>query len=365
METREEAPAVRVAAERAPIVPTLEVAHEPGRDLVWCATLDLAWRELSALLGGPVALRDTAPDEPAAAIVRALNRSPVTGAAVDPGACLALAGTHTEEWVRRVERHLRERFGVRLDTRLLAGAPRPGLFVAYAYLAKALTFPTPLMREHGRLAFRCQPVESFGLWESVTTPAELHAARTAEVLVHHHRFLPTDLFVEEFGREPGDDEPTEEFVVELMTEDRGDRLVVARCVPGPTLAATVAWATQKLRDDVEADPGAFLAARERFEVPCIDFDMTRRYDELYGRAIANLGFEDQAFGEIVERVRFRLDEGGALLTSEARLGGLSLPPRAMSCDGPFLVMILRRGALTPTLALWIETADLLILPQAA
>jgi len=99
-------------------------------------------------------------------------------------------------------------------------------------------------------------------------------------------------------------------------------------------------------------------------VPCIDFDLTRKYDELYEKPLANPGFEEQAFGDVLQRIRFRLDEGGASLVSEAKLGGLSLPPRTLVCDGPFLVMVLRRGTTVPTLALWIETPELLVRPPA-
>jgi hypothetical protein len=342
-----------------PIVPTLITPHEPGKDLLWCASLDLAWVELRALVGGPVAL-DVPPDTPAAALARALNGSPVTPGVADPRAYVALAGLHTEAWTRRALAELHARFGESADARLLECPPEPDLFVAYAYLAETLAFPTPLMREHGRLGFRATPVESFGLWDSTATPPELRAARVRGVLVHHHRFLTDEVFAAEHGREPTDDEPAEEFVVELVTKDRADRLIVARCVPGATLAETVSFAMRRLREDVEDDPTAFLGAGERCEIPCIDLDLTRRYGELYGAPVANPGFEGRAFGEVVERVRFHLDEGGASLLSEARLGGLSLPPRSLRCDGPFLVMILRRGAPVPALALWVETTDLLM-----
>ena len=125
------------------------------------------------------------------------------------------------------------------------------------------------------------------------------------------------------------------------------------------MAASVQWALARLRDDLSNVPEARLGAQERLEVPCVDFDLTRRYGELEGQAMACPALGAQAFGEVLERVRFRLDDGGALLRSEARLGGLCLPPRSMVCHPPFLVLLVRRGSPVPFLALWIETPALL------
>jgi hypothetical protein len=338
------------------IVPSLDVAHAAGRDLVWCASMDLAWKELCELVGGPVALRGVAEGDPAAEIVRALDRSEVSTAFLDSPSYVALAGMHTQAWVDRASELMRARFGAGAPARLFDRDPKPDRFVAYAFLSKALRFPVPLMRQHGRLLFCRKPVESFGLWDSDLARPELRAPRVEEILVHHHRFLRD----EDFDHEPGDDDPTEEFVVEILAEDRGDRLIVARGIQGKTLGDTARWAMGKLREDVEADPRSRLSAGERFEVPCVDFDLVRRYHELYDKAIGNPGFEAQSFGAVEERIRFRLDEGGALLVSEARMGGLCLPPRSMDCDGPFLILILRRGAPLPALAIWIETTSLLV-----
>lgn len=216
-------------------------------------------------------------------------------------------------------------------------------------MSKSWTFATPLLRGHGRILADGVPVESFGLWETQATP-HLHEARAEQLCVHYHRFGSDD--------EPSD-HPSEEFLVELMTEDREDRIFVSKLPPQPTLAASVQWALARIRDDGPSAPGARLGVEERLEVPCIDFDLARRYAELEGAGVVCAPLEAQAFGDVLERVRFRLDEGGALLVSEARVGGLCLPPRSLVCYPPFLVMLVRRGSPVPFLALWIETPALL------
>ena len=316
-------------------------------------------------------LRGAAPDDPASFLVERLNACAATPEDLDPRSYLALAGEHTTEWVEAAQAQLRDRFGVELDARLFGETPRPGLFVAYAYMAKSWRFTTPFHRMRGWLTFpvlRGAKVDSFNLgpWGEDT---DVYEARAEQVLVHHHRFIPA----EEPGRktlvaadgeldfEPG--EPTEEFVVELLTEDGGDRLILARAIARPTLGAMVDWAVGRLRSDVGDDPSARLGREEKLQIPCIDFDLTRRYGELYGKRLANSGFEASAFGAVAERVRFQLDEGGAKLVSESDFRGLCAAPREILFDGPFLLMVLRRGALRPFVAMWVATPELLVRAQ--
>jgi hypothetical protein len=62
----------------------------------------------------------------------------------------------------------------------------------------------------------------------------------------------------------------------------------------------------------------------------------------------------------MQDIRFRLDEGGVALQTEARLRGLCLPPRDLVCNRAFLVLLLRRGSAVPYLAAWIENDEILV-----
>lgn len=345
------------------IVPTIHARHQRGRNLIWCAALDIAWLEACAALGGPVELLDSGGEDPAALLVRALNQSPVTRNVIDSDACVTLAGLDTLDLVQRIDRELSSRFGAAADARLFDRVPHPDLLVAYAYMAKSWVFPAPLMRSFSGIKFRCEAqVETFGLWQREGVSREITEKRLQEVLVHYFQHLTEDAIKENFDREPEDDDPVDEFVVEIRTNDVLDRLVIAECVPRTTLAATVQWAIEKLRDDVDADPRARLELDrlERFEVPCIDFDLERAYGELRYKKIKNEGFEAQSLGDVVERIKFSLNEGGARLSAEARIGGLSSPPRLMVCNVPFLVMVLRQGETVPCLAIWVANPSLLV-----
>jgi len=330
----------------------LETPHTKEKNIVWSAGMAIAWKELVALAGGPIVL--AAPgDDAAASITRALNASPVDRSVVDEASCVARAGFQTDGFLQEVEDEIARKFAEPSPSQLPTRAA-PDLFIAYAYLQQRMAFELPLYRTSSPLQFRGAIVESFGLWHK--EPADW-AALSRQVRVHHPCYTEADV---EQMTDAEYDVVYDEFVVELQTTRPSDRLIVALLSPGPTLGDTVARAVSMLDRHAADHPQAQLGTREKLEVPIVDVDLTRRYDELFGRRVENPRLSRQHFGEVLEHLRFRLDEGGALLQTEAVGRGLCLPPRELICHSPFLVMVLRRDVRLPMFALWVENGDVLV-----
>jgi len=339
------------SVERTTFVVDLEAPLTPGKNVVWSAGMGLAWKELVALAGGPIAL--AGPDDAGAAIARSLNRSGVDRDVVDEGSCVARAGLQTEAFLEELRGEIARKLGD-ATPRYLPDEPAPELFMAYAFLQKRLAFEVPLLRASWPLSFKKSFVASFGLWHR--DPPEW-AARSGQVRVHHPCYTEADV---ERMSDAEYDVMYDEFVVELLTKEASDRLVVAAITPGATLGATVTRAISLLDRHGADHPKARLGTDEKLEVPIVDLDLVRRYAELYGRSVENPRLGGQRFGEVIERVRFRLDEGGAILEAEAVGRGLCLPPRELVCYRPFLVMVLRRGAPLPMFALWVDNEEVLL-----
>ncbi|HTN84786.1 MAG TPA: hypothetical protein VL242_13895 [Sorangium sp.] len=346
----------------------LGAEHRDGMNLVWSAGLDLAWRELTRLAGGgPITLPGAGEDDPAAALVGALNDGAVNAGragTLDEGAYVARAGIHTPELVAELVEELRRKFGGDAAPRLLAEPPSPGGFLAYACLAKQLVFDPPLVRGTWPLSFRGDSrqssyVHSFGLWETWDEPPELWDPRLRSIVVHYPRW--TDAEVDAMSEEEIDRMYNERtFVVEVLPADRGDRLIVACVEPGATLRETVQRAMGRLDDRAEEHPRARLDPREKIQVPCIDLDVRQLYPELQGKLFAGAQLAAGMLGEVLQSVRFRLDEGGVTLRAEARGHGLCAPPRELVCERSFLVLLLRRGSPVPFFALWVANDELLV-----
>ena len=60
----------------------------------------------------------------------------------------------------------------------------------------------------------------------------------------------------------------------------------------------------------------------------------------------------------MQSIRFTLNRGGAELASEAKVIYMPIP-RVFVIDGPFLLVVRKRGADHPFLALWVEDPELL------
>ncbi|AUX22659.1 uncharacterized protein SOCEGT47_031630 [Sorangium cellulosum] len=326
---------------RTVVAPAPDEPHAAGKNILYCGTIQLAWNELLRLCGGPPDLGG--PCEIAERLSREASR--FTRDDLDDDSYVARAG-EGDAVLSEIRRELARKFqGAASPGMLPERLPGDALFV-YAYLFKSLAFATPLLREEGGgLEFNgSRSVRHFGLWETADEADWKQQAR--QVVVHDHR-------------------SDEDFVVELLTRARDDRLIVARVPPGATLLATtrevLARATPSAWSRMMG--GAHLRRKDTLKIPIVDFDVLCHFSELAGRRLAS---RQRIISQADQSIRFRLDDKGALLKSEFALtaprGGIRLGflPRNFICDGPFLVLLLRRGRAAPYLSLWIEDTELLI-----
>ncbi len=299
------------------VTPRLRQRHLRGKNLLWCATAQVAWNELMDLAGGPVRFKERIE------IAEVLNLRETSKADLDEAWHVARAGRVERGIVEEIRGEFRRKFPDRtppfLDMDLVD-------FVAYAYLFRDLPFRVPMTRSSKPLDFKGRQVIAFG---RKGADGQVKVWRCA---------APAD------------------FVVELKILSDQDRLIVARIPPGSQLKDTVASAMKHASGTAEHPFGT----EDEFLMPCFNFDVTRRYGEVIGPVPENPFFEKEGIGEALQAIRFKLDEKGALLESAAaftRLNGD--PPRRMICDGPFLVLLVKQGARNPYFALWVETPELL------
>ncbi len=326
---------------RTVVAPAPDEPHAEGRNILYCGTMQLAWNELVRLCGGPPRL-----DGPCE-IAERLNReaSRIAKDDLDDESYVARAG-EGDAVLHEIRRELARKFqGAASPGMLPERLPDDALFL-YAYLFKSLAFATPLLREEGwGLEFRgSQRVRHFGLWETMGEADWKEQA--GQVVVHDHR-------------------SDEDFVVELLTKARDDRLLVARVPPEATLLDTARQVLARAAPSLwsRMTGGAHLRRKDTLKIPIVDFELLCQYSELAGRQISA---RQRVISQADQAIRFRLDDKGALLKSEfamtAPRGGLrpGFLPRSFVCDGPFLVLLLRKGRAAPYLALWIDNAELLI-----
>jgi hypothetical protein len=320
---------------------------DPSKNLLWCSTFQLCWDSLGRdVLGGDPEL------EKAPALATSLNRHLTRGADLDEGSYLAMAGFGKDGILERIRNALLDRFSGKANPDLLPDAVGPDDILAYAYLLKNLLFGEPFHNlgakpfvapERPNLLPR---VEAFGLEPSLyseeTNQEQLERIRQ-QVKIHHYQDL-------------------NDFVIELESKSQGDRLLLARLQPKKTLAETA----EEVVDRVEHGtcPQPELGPEELLIVPKMDFDVTRDFPEIEGRRLLNRGFEDIFFAKALQNVRFKLNERGAVLESEAMMflaaGAPEVLLREFNLCAPHLLLMMRKGARAPYFAFWVGNDELLV-----
>lgn len=303
--------------------------HVAGRNLLWCATAQVAWDDLEGVLKFPLELKGN----PEMAV--ALQRKLVGRAALPPGKFVAAAGFFRDGIVEKIAREMKEKFPRAMVPEFAPGTDDEAL--SFCYLFTDLPFRAPLFRHKKGIAFAGKPVTAFGLWDAHSQKPSLDQLRQVTV-----RDFVSDT----------------DFVVELDSNVAGERILVARLKPGETLHDTVTAVMRRSRKGEDA-----LSVADDLMIPCINFDLRRTFTEVMGPErgfVRSLGW----IREGRQQIKFRFDEEGATLESLAHfwtvLNGEPPKGRKMICDGPFLILLARRGSELPYFAFWVENEELLV-----
>ena len=311
------------------IAPHLEEKITSGTNVLWCDTFQLAWNEFCDLAGGPIQM-DSPP-----AMVAILNKRTASKEDLDQASYVAMAGLAEKGIFERIRSELGRKFGGLENPDLLNSVPQDG-FVAYAYLFKELPFQWAFTRFHDYLTFAGYRVDAFGIHQ-YSVKEENEAKMATQVAVVDYK-----------GRG--------NLIVELKTKANDDRLILAMVPPEASLGETIAMVRQRV---LKATPTQ-MKEMTTLEIPVLNFDLFKTYSQLHGRSIhsANKEVDGGKIALAAQTVRFRLDERGAVLKSEAIVwGGIG---EQLIFDKPFLILLERRDARNPYFALWVGNAELLV-----
>jgi hypothetical protein len=314
-------------------VPALQTPHASGKNLVWCGTFQMAWNKLMDKVGGKVELSGSPPDG-----ARLNDRIFVEGMIDAESAYSGVASTSAELKAMRSE--LESKFGRDIETQLLPNKMDGGTLVTYSLLMKTLEFENLLQSLKEPIDFKSARVAAFGLGQHSRDFNRL----ASQIRVHDYA---------------GPDD----FVIELITKSHDDQILIAKVPPGATLLDTTkAVLDRRGKADVSSP-----SSSEPVHIPKLNFDYTTSFSSLAGRTIQNAPhYKGNELAAALQSIRFKLDERGAVLKSEAALIVKSASkyregdPRTFIVDGPFLILMIRAKAPQPYFAMWVDNAELLV-----
>lgn len=325
-------PDLKVDAEqlkRTIVTPHMEQKIISGTNILWCSTFQLAWNELGELTGSPIEIKSRSH------MVRIFNKKGASKNDLNEECYVAMAGLKNEGIIDKIREQLKLKFnGLAVPALLNNASTSQMTWVIYAYLFKELPFKKAFTRFHGELNFDGDYVDSFGIRQFQNDEVEL--ARQVNVLYY---------------------KDNDNMIIELKPEAEEDRILLAKVSPRDSLANTV----KMVETRIETGEPSQMRHSEDLIIPVLNFDILRRYHELYNQPIqsANEKINGTSIGLAGQSIRFRLDEKGAVLKSEVFIAD-SLSFRSYIFNKPFLIMLMRKGAQNPYFVLWVGNSELLV-----
>lgn len=329
------------------VVPTLDTPVPTGKNIVWCASFQLAWNCLRAdVVKAPLLI------DGVQAVADRLNAAPVDATCLDPASYFATAGFVRDGVLADIHKTMAQRFPSVPQPKIDAS---PDAIVAYACLQAGVKFTVPFFENPQALPFvdslgRSTPVLSFGNKPAEGVPPDELAAQV--------RLLYCAAANDPAARTPA------EYAIDPCVHTTPYQLVLAAVPLQATLAQTLSDLDAKIAARATAGARYPYSEADRLMIPSMRWRILHRFQELEGidRRVRNTGFETYWVARAEQMIDFTLDRSGAQATSVALLVAKALAGREFRFDRPFLLYLKKRGGGQPFFVAWVDNAELLAKP---
>ncbi len=260
--------------------PVVSISGDYLGNPVYGGAMTLAWKDLSEnIVGEPVQLQLTEQDAEAQALVDQFNAATFSTDDLDEENYYVKSG-YGQETVDLVNKESREKFPDKSFSDLSVQL-EPLDILTYAYFLVQVKYP--LAFKEGTMEFMDENVESF----------YTHSDEQRENVEVLHYW------------------DNDKFILRLKVNEDGEDLIVAKGFDMENPDAILAAVTKYTDSEGSLDDSEF------FEMPKLHLDYSYSYDDLLGKYLANLGFEDYKITEMFENIKFDMDHEGARVENEA------------------------------------------------
>jgi hypothetical protein len=326
--------------EKTVIVSTLDAPIPEDKNVIWCATFQMAWDRLkNNVIGEPIQVAN------AEAVAERLNKAEVTDDDLPDGSYYAAAGFTKDGIAEKMRREMQERF----QKEPIDLNDKESAILAYAYLRASVPFTFPFFDNDEEFHFtdghgQKTRVSSFGLrWKDDSKYFDLR--KQVDILY--------------LRRKNEGDQPSE-FALDLCRDSKPNQVILA-CIPrNGTVLGTLKNLEQKIAEGRPVERERHLAPNSTLLVPNLNWEISHHFAELEGadKQLLNAKFSGLYLTTALETIDFRLDRSGVELQSESKLVALCADP-CYCFDRPFLIVVKKRGAERPFFVMWVDNAELL------
>lgn len=302
----------------------------PGKNQIFCSTFQIAWDILSdTIIKEPLQLSG----HPEMEIM--LNKRLTGSGDISKDCYLAMAGFNRDNIIDKIKEALKNKFNEKIGIDIKLDSPDD--ILAYAFLLKDLKFAKEFESFTEPLLFNNVAVSSFGIKKYVLSKNYMAIGQQVKILDYIN---------------------DDDFILQLQSVNADDEIILAKIKPGNTVLETV----DNLLKRIEYKSSTDLEKDDVLQIPKIDFNLLHEYKDIIGKGVLNKGFTDYFISKAIQSIRFRLNENGALLKSEAAIvmsKGVSMSKKLIF-NKPFLLCLKEKSAKYPYLVIWIDNTELLM-----
>lgn len=296
---------------------------------LWTGAMNLCWTELcETVIKAPLALRTS--DTAALLTTDHLNHPVITRNDLEASSYYVKSGFGPGT-VETINHECRKKFPQKSFADIQVDLA-PEDIISYAYFFKKVQYEIPFTRK--TVQFDSIAVKGF---EAIDKQKG-----TVEVLQYDHN---------------------DRFIIRLRLQEKNDELILAKGYamdqPAEVLQSLDRLAGHKPESLGEAD---------RFQMPLLQLDVRRDYDEMTGQPLDNAGFKDYRIGLMFENIAFALDETGAKVESQAviTVERSAFHPgkqiRYFYLDKPFWVIMKQKDTARPYFLLGVNRTTIMQTP---
>jgi prepilin-type processing-associated H-X9-DG protein len=339
------------------VLPTLDCPIPEHKNVIWCATFQVAWDKFkNDIIGEPVQLIG------AEELANRLNKGSFEPQDIEPKSFYASAGFVKDGIIEQIQKEMARRFPSEskpvFDERYRA---LPLASVAYSFLSVGVEFTFPFYVHEGAFDFTASDgtrtgVTAFSTESDAPDPNCGRLHEQVEILYY------------KYGTSPS----APEFAVDLCKHTKPYQVVLVRVpqrVPLGEALKTIEQNISDFKNDPHYEVLRELRRIDRLIVPDILYKLTHHFKELEWKNLANPKWRAREYFifEARQMVDFSLSRTGVILKSEARIGGaggMGPPdveqPRYLYFNKPFLIYVKKRGAdYSPFFVMWVDNAELM------
>lgn len=318
--------------EKTVITSHMEVDIKPRKNLLYCSAFQLVWNEFRDI-------EDThLPNEPQ--VVKILDKKTTTKKDVSEDSYVVAIGKLTDS-ISAINKALKAKFkdeAPAIEKPDFSGFSEEAI-LAYAFLYKNLKFKDEFENLDSPIMFisdgKASKVKSFGI--------KKYAPYNKE-----HQLLSKQVSILDY-------KDNSDFIIHLNSLSPNDEIILAKIKPEKTLLQTI----EKVKKRIENSKEDLIKEDEILQIPKFDFEITHSFLEIE-KYLSRLA---EGPAKAIQNIRFRLNEKGAILKSEARIvvegEGFELPRRFVF-NKPFLIYLRQKSGKYPYLAIWVDNPELLV-----